>query len=896
MPPSARKVRWKKKEVLKVCKRITAFLLSLLLLLTSLPVAYAAEEAEESQPLVIKYTVSDVESFLSLAEKCRLDSYSENLRVVLRTNIDLTGTGFSGIPTFSGTFEGNGYTIKGLSITKEGSNQGLFRYLTDTAVVRDLTVIGTVQPGGSCSRVGGIAGRNAGQILNCSVTGSVSGSEYIGGIAGINEISGVIDNCKVNGRVFGSHFVGGIVGENKGVVRESSNDAKINDTSAQNTVDLSEITLDTITGSEAVNAVTDIGGISGISSGVIRNCVNNADIGYQHMGYNIGGIAGTQSGSLIDCKNYGYVRGRKEVGGIVGQLEPTALISYEEDALQILQKQVEAMGGTIGATVSNVQGIGDQIATQVEDLKNHIDDAQDAVDSLVPDIENPELPDEDTIQAAKNAISSSISGMTDTLRGMQNTAYSSMGALSTNLHTMQSQLNAIRNTLGNVSETIGGSITDVSDKDTDLNLMGKVSGCTNMGNILADRNAGGIAGAIAMENDLDPEEDWTILGNNSLNFESELRAVIADSGNLGQITCKKQNAGGIVGWQSMGLVRACINTGDIAADSAEYIGGISGQSLGFIRGNVVKCAISGAAYMGGVAGAASVVSDCRSVVKQHGGTEKIGEILGELTQSFTEVDQPVSGNFYFSVGEDIGAIDGISYSGQAEPLSRDAFLALENVPESFSTVKLRFFYPGGQERTFDVTLGESFPTSYIPLIPPKQGADAFWAGVEADTFDRVLFDREFYVEYREKRTVLESDAQDGIRPVMLAEGCFENLAVLKTTPAQKTVDLEAGETLIECWDVSITGVENLTALRIRIPEGMQEERLSLLICTTEESWHKADTSVHGSYLTAGIQESNFSVALVGSESRAGVWYAALCVAVVLTLILAKRNQKKNQKK
>ena len=152
------------------------------------------------------------------------------------------------------------------------------------------------------------------------------------------------------------------------------------------------------------------------------------------------------------------------------------------------------------------------------------------------------------------------------------------------------------------------------------------------------------------------------------------------------------------------------------------------------------------------------------------------------------------------------------------------------------------------------------------------------------------------MEYREKRTVLESDAQDGIRPVMLAEGCFENLAVLKTTPAQKTVDLEAGETLIECWDVSITGVENLTALRIRIPEGMQEERLSLLICTTEESWHKADSSVHGSYLTAGIQESNFSVALVGSESRAGVWYAALCVAFVLTLILAKRNQKKNQKK
>ena len=875
-------------------KRITALLLSLFLLLTSVPAVQAAEETEESQPQPVKYTVSNLESFLSLAENCRLDAYSENLRVVLRANIDLTGTGFSGIPTFAGTFEGNGYTIKGLSITKEGSYQGLFRYLTDTAVVKDLKVIGTVQPAGSRSRVGGIAGSNLGQILNCSFTGSVSGSEYIGGIVGTNGVSGVVEGCKVSGRVFGSHFIGGIVGENKGVVRSCTNEAKINDTSVQNTVDLSEITLDTITGSESVNAVTDIGGIAGTSTGVIRSCVNQADVGYQHMGYNIGGISGTQSGTLTDCENYGHIRGRKEVGGIVGQLEPTALIAYEEDALQILQKQIEAMGGTIGATVSNVKGIGDQIVTQVDDLKSHITDAQDAMDSLIPDREDPELPDKDTIQAAKNTISSSISGMTETLRGMQDTAYSSMGALSTNLHTMQSQLNAMRNTLGNISETLGGSITDVSDDDTELNLTGKVSNCRNEGSVLADRNAGGIAGAMAMENDLDPEEDWTILGNNSLNFESELRAVIVDSSNLGQVTCKKQNAGGIVGWQSMGLVRSSINTGNVVADSAEYVGGISGQSLGFIRSSAVKCTISGSAHMGGVAGAASVVSDCRSVVKQIGGKEKTGEVLGAWTESITDQQQPVSGNFYFTVAEDRGAIDGISYAGQAEPLTREAFLALEDVPEYFANVTLTFHYPSGLERAFAVTLGEAFPTYWIPPIPPKQGADAFWTGIEADTFDQVLFDMDFEVEYREKQKVLKSDVLDGVRPVMLAEGCFEHQAVLAVKPCEKTVPVKEGKTLLESWDFAATGVESMTTLRIRLPEGTDERRVTLRLCGADGSWRTANAVIQGTYLTTDLQTGDCSVALMENPDYTAVWIGAGCAAALLLILAGRKRKKKKQ--
>ena len=113
------------------------------------------------------------------------------------------------------------------------------------------------------------------------------------------------------------------MGNNLGVIRSCNNRSAVNTTAEENQVKLSDISFDTITGSESVSTVTDIGGIAGTSSGVIRQSKNRGNVGYQHMGYNVGGIAGTQTGYLYKCENFAQVYGRKEVGGIVGQMEPT---------------------------------------------------------------------------------------------------------------------------------------------------------------------------------------------------------------------------------------------------------------------------------------------------------------------------------------------------------------------------------------------------------------------------------------------------------------------------------------------------------------------------------------------------------------------------------------------
>lgn len=875
-------------------KRMISFFLCICMIF-SLALPAGAKEAAQTQPQTKRYTITNRQSFLWFVQQCRLDSYSQNLEVILESDLDLTGTDFEGIPIFGGIFEGNGHTIRGLDITASGSSQGFFRYLPETAVVQNLILEGQIQPQGSRSEVGGLAGTNAGRITNCSFRGTVSGNSAVGGLVGLNEVTGIVENCRMYGSVYGSHFIGGITGDNSGVIRGCENNARINDTAKQNSVELTEITLDSLTGTEAVNTVTDIGGIAGTSKGVIRTSINLGSVGYPHMGYNIGGIAGTQSGMILDCENYAEIQGRKEVGGIVGQMEPTALIQYEEDALQILQRQLTNMGNTVSKTMSNLEGTTDTIVSQVGKLQNHVVNARDAVDTLIPDRENPQLPDLDTIQAAQNNISSSISGMTQTLQGMNATAHSAMGTMSTNLHTMQRQIDAMRSTLGNVSETLGGSLTDVSDRDAEGDLSGKVWNCTNRGTILADRNAGGIAGAMSLENDLDHEDDWQISGSNSLNFESELRAVILDCTNLALITVKKENAGGIVGWQPMGLVKRSTNSGNLDAAGADYVGGISGQSMGFIRSCGAKCEIFGVNYVGGIAGSASIVTDCRSMVKLEHTGEKAGAILGTSEISKHEEENPILGNLYFSPFRDQGGIDGISYDGQAQSVKREDFLGLETLPEMFRTVTVRFRYPNGMERRFSVPLGGAFDVRWTPLLPPKRGAAASWEGLEETNLNEVLFDMTFTAHYTRPTSVISSDNERNGHPVLLLQGSFSESAKLSLEAVEAAISLEDGETLLEAWTIRTSGAESLDTGRLRIPDDCDGEHTRLLVQDTDGVWRDAEHTLEGRSLVFAIGPDTQAIALIQTTAFSWLWLGAIGVLLILgasVLVFVHRKQKK----
>lgn len=872
--------------------RVLSLMLSLCLLLAmALPVL--AEEEEENTLRIV-----NLQQFLDFAEDCRLDAYSQNLTVTLAVDLDLSGTEFTGIPIFCGTFQGGGHTISGWTFDGDGSQVGLFRYLTDTAVVQDLYLEGDVQPQGSRENVGGLAGSNAGRIENCQFTGTVIGGDGVGGLVGVNTVSGIIENCHVSGDLSGNHFVGGIAGKNNGVIRSCANTAQVNTTVQENTVSLSDVTIDSLTHSESSQTVTDIGGIAGSSDGVIRDCVNRGDVGYQHMGYNIGGIAGTQSGYIVDCENRGSVQGRKEVGGIVGQMEPTARIEYEEDALQILQRQLNGLSGTVSQTSANVQNAAGTLYSQVEALGNHVQDAKDAVGLLIPDRDDPSLPDGDTIQAAKNGLSSSISGMNSTLEGMSASTQSAMGKLSNNLHSLQNQITAMSATLGNVSETLGGSLTDVSDDDTEADLGGKVASCVNYGAVLADRNVGGIAGAMALENDLDLQDDLQSVGQSSLNFESELRAVVLDCENQATVTASKENAGGVVGWVSLGLVKNSRNLGDVDGETCDYVGGVAGQSSGYIRGCSAKSTLTGNAWVGGVAGSATIATDCRSAVALTG-TEKLGGILGEQAQDHSEEEIPLSGNFYLPVFDDHGGIDGISYDGLAQPLDEDTFLALEDLPELFAQVIVTFRYDDGTQRQITLSSGSALSASQIPQLPERDGYVGRWEGLEEADLDNIVFNITFEASYVGNQTTLESKTtRANGRALLLVEGNFTQDSDLTVAQGQEEPPLEGGQTLAEIWNVHVENPLSITGGRLLLPEDWDADHMALLVRSGDGDWQTVEHTLDGSYAVFSLTQSNATLALVQTASPMWLLYAGVALAVLLAaaLLLGFRKKRKSSAK
>lgn len=874
-------------------KRILSLLLSLFLLIAIAVPAVADNEEPAAQEL----RITSLEDFLTFAENCRLDSFSQNLTVCLGCDLDLSSAELEGIPIFCGTFLGNGHTITGISITADGSFQGLFRYLTVDATVQDLNIEGDIHPKGSCSTVGAVAGSNAGTIQNCTFTGTVSGSDYVGGVAGKNAVTGVMENCQVNGEIHGDHFVGGIAGENGGVIRASVNLAQINTTPQQNSVELSDITLDTLASSESAGTATDIGGIAGITSGVIRDCDNRGDVGYQLMGYNIGGIAGTQAGYIADCENYGTVHGRKEVGGIVGQMEPTTQIEFSVDTLQILQGQLNTMSGMVNRASSNAQSNAGQINRQIGALQNQTSAAREAVKTLIPDADNPKLPDKDTVLAAQNTLSTSLSSMPKTLRSIASATQSTVSGLTRDLNAISGQIGAMGRTISGAAENLGGTITDVSDMDTDEILTGKVASCANFGSVLADLNAGGIAGAMAVENDLDIAQDWEQLGESSLNFQSEVRAVILNCENSGTVTGKKQNVGGIAGWQSLGLVKLCSNSGKVDAAAADNVGGISGQSTGFIRMDYSKCEISGDANVGGIAGSAVIVTDCVSQVRFLEAREKIGAILGWAEENETEEEMPISENYYFSADQDVGAIDGISYAGLAEPKSLEGFLAMEELPDMFRNVTVHFLFEDGSITQIPVPLGGNLDISKIPEIPEKDGYASSWSEMNAEELNELHFDRTYETVYTAYSSVIEStQTRDSGLPILLLEGSFTDAAQVHAEASDRCPALNEDDVLLESWKLVIN--EPGTTARFLLPENVEAEQLKLYISTSDGVWQEVPYKVSGSYLVFEHINSDADLALVQSAKDNTPMIVLGCAAgLVLTMVIVLicKNRKKKKK-
>lgn len=146
---------------MKQLRRGAAFLTALALLCTLTLPAAAADTV----------TISSVQDFVQFSKQCTRDTWSQGITVELTADLDLSNEEITPVPIFQGTFHGNGHTISGLSLETKGSKVGLFRTLSASAVVEDLTVEGTLCPQGSANEAGLLAGENYGTVRRCTAPG-----------------------------------------------------------------------------------------------------------------------------------------------------------------------------------------------------------------------------------------------------------------------------------------------------------------------------------------------------------------------------------------------------------------------------------------------------------------------------------------------------------------------------------------------------------------------------------------------------------------------------------------------------------------------------------------------------------------------------------------------------
>ena len=368
----------------KRSSRLLALALSLVLSLSlSLPALAAGED-----DIIYIHTAKDL---CALSDSCAYDAWSRGKTVLLTSDISLRGVDFEPIASFSGTFNGGGHTISGLTLTDSLSPAGLFLTLERGAFVHALKVEGQVAPGGTKEAVGGIVGRNYGTLEECSFFGVVKGDSAVGGIVGRNEEGGLIANCTASGSISANRYTGGIAGYNLGTLRACINSASVNTANVDPTLSLDDLSIDpassltdlvSVGAAESRNATSDTGGIAGYSSGSLLSCINRGAVGYPHFGYNVGGGAGRSDGFMDFCSNYGMIYGRKDVGGIVGQMEPYLHLSLRDDLIARLRAELDKLNALVSSTLDDVDSTNDHISSRLDSVSAYTNAAVDDADSL----------------------------------------------------------------------------------------------------------------------------------------------------------------------------------------------------------------------------------------------------------------------------------------------------------------------------------------------------------------------------------------------------------------------------------------------------------------------------------------------------------------------------------
>ena len=275
------------------------------------------------------YTVTSADGLMHVADL--VNGGKTDINITLDKNIDLTGKDWTPIGadydnSYTGTFDGGGHTIKGLTVTTNDQFVGLFGYLNRAGTVKNVVMEGVqITSNHGSSQAGGVVGFSRGTIENCSVSGSVSGTVYVGGVVGA-QWGGSITGCSSSATVKGTVDVGGVAGQ-------TNSNATMTACYATGNVTLEIAPINNI----------DVGGAVGFNGGSrILACYATGNVtstGSSTVNVYIGGFCGYNSTTVTAC----YWKNNKEQGIGYNKVGTDTEVTKVDGTDVTWQKAVDAM-------------------------------------------------------------------------------------------------------------------------------------------------------------------------------------------------------------------------------------------------------------------------------------------------------------------------------------------------------------------------------------------------------------------------------------------------------------------------------------------------------------------------------------------------------------------------
>ena len=513
--------------------------------------------------------------------------------------------------------------------------------------------------------------------------------------------------------------------------------------------------------------------------------------------------------------------------------------------------------------------------------------------------------------ATKDELFDAVTNMTDQMSTLNRDMLSASNTLTSNLRSINDQINVVSNLLLDAVEEISdpGSKNIFEDESENLTAQneGKIEGCTNRGTVEADMNVGGIAGTMAVENTLDPEDDDKDENRSLLRTEYTISAVVMNCVNEGTVTSKKEAAGGICGEMDLGYITGCEAYGKV--DGNNKVGGIAGRSSAKLISNWAKCELTGSKYIGGIVGQGAdsvltgnscIIKDNRAMVDIHEPDDDGDDSEVALSTSSSNTDGQYwgaisggqdgtfTGNLF--VSDTLHGVDRISRAGQAEPIDYDTMRALEGAPKGFQKLTLTFMADGHivDQRTFDY--GASFTEADYPELPRKDGYFAEW---NTPVLDDLHLDTVVTALYTSYIPALKSiDVRINGRPIFYVDGLFGGSNTLSVTSQTPSGVANATEQWL--LDFSDDGQETHT---IRyLPQGQQGS----VYVQQDGKWIKVPTDTFGSYITFTAAGTEIVMAFVPKgiplwELCGGTAAALLVAAFLARKLIHKRKARKAKK-